>query len=62
MHAAAVCVLAAVALWSAWQSAGELFVAWYSGVDPPLTRGRALALAGQVLVAVLASILAVATL
>lgn len=62
MHAASVWVLAAVALWSTWQSASELFVARYSDVDPPLTRGRALAIAGQTLVGVLASILTVATL
>lgn len=30
-------VFVALALWFAWQFAAELFIAWYSGVEPERT-------------------------
>lgn len=35
-------VLAAVLLACAWRAGAELFVAWYSGVEPPLSAGQRL--------------------
>ena len=61
MHPIAVYTLAAVALWTEAQTAQELFVAWYSGADPPLSPGQVRWICCRMLV-VVAAIAAIVTL
>ncbi len=48
--------LAIVLLCFAWQAAAELFIAWYSGVDPDLSVGQRIWLWARLLVLLLAAV------
>lgn len=62
VHDIAVGVLALFAVVFAWRNAVELFIVWYSGVEPPFTKGQITHRATSAVIALAAAVAAVATL
>lgn len=62
MHRFAVYLLCLLAARLVWQNGAELLLAWYSGADPPLGRTRLIWACCEMLLAVVAVVLALATL
>ena len=62
MHFTAVLALTLLVAWFVLGDLRELFIAWYSGIDPPLSSATVVLICGRALVAIAAGTLAFLTL